>query len=511
MRPTRGLILAIPIAVALAVACGGSYHSSSPPADGGAAEASNMPAASPLVTLTASPADITLAEGASQTIAVNVARAPTFHDALQVTLAGLPAKVTVVPAIALLGASEAHAEFTITREKGALPGDFAFSAHAAGGTADATTAITAHFPAVPGDLDRAFGKDGIVATAENASALAFAADGSVVLGRKTAGGVEVLRFDASGQRDMTWGISGAASAAAGVVPESMLVGKQGNVLIAGQANGGDGVRLAAFTPVGKWLTQFGDAGVVVPSEDPGISSLRGMAVRPSGKALLGFRAQASAPRMLQTRGDLGLDDGFGFDAGLDQVLASGPIEVTDADEAYVVLLGWYQTDTERSLAHLLTRLDDSGASGSFGTKLISRYATATRIRLTADGSVIAVSNEDDTIVARRYSHEGVLDASFGAGGMTKLVGTTSLIAVGIAVTPDGGVLILESVGSGADSATAVAKLRPNGALDTSFGDVGTVKLPFNGAATGQIALLPSGRIGVAVITVTGLTIARLYP
>jgi uncharacterized delta-60 repeat protein len=88
-------------------------------------------------------------------------------------------------------------------------------------------------------------------------------------------------------------------------------------------------------------------------------------------------------------------------------------------------------------------------------------------------------------------------------------GTGSDTVNDIAIQPDGKIVL-----AGAGSGFAVARLQPNGSLDTTFGTGGKTSIAFKGGDAGQrLALQPDGKIVVAgvggTLPNTDLAVARL--
>jgi uncharacterized delta-60 repeat protein len=121
------------------------------------------------------------------------------------------------------------------------------------------------------------------------------------------------------------------------------------------------------------------------------------------------------------------------------------------------------------------------------------------------GVALAASGDLD----RRFSGDGIAKTGFGQGGHG--LG----FAEAIAVQPNGRMVIAGSTGQPAFD-FGLARLRPNGKLDRSFGDGGTVRIDFGGIETAQdVAVQDDGRIVVVGEAPLGdrvvIGIARLRP
>jgi uncharacterized delta-60 repeat protein len=137
---------------------------------------------------------------------------------------------------------------------------------------------------------------------------------------------------------------------------------------------------------------------------------------------------------------------------------------------------------------------------SFGTggKVTTDFATpddevSDKMAVQADGKPVAAgfANEGPArdFALARYTPNGVLDASFGTGGMvtTDFYGFTDHAQAGLIIQPDGK---LAAAGAsftfftGGNYDFALARYNPNGTLDRTFGRQGKVTTDFAGGDNG---------------------------
>ncbi|MEZ4597694.1 MAG: hypothetical protein R3C32_13260 [Chloroflexota bacterium] len=151
----------------------------------------------------------------------------------------------------------------------------------------------------------------------------------------------------------------------------------------------------------------------------------------------------------------------------------GTLDTTFGDEGVVVADVESATNTLRELAILPDgRILASGESyGSF-----EGSERTDLIRLLPDGS---------------------LDATFGDGGTLGI--DTARVGEGMAVQPDGRIVLTGRVLLGTESQFETLRLEPDGALDTTFGDGGSVRTDWRDdmEAALDVALDAEGRIVVA--------------
>jgi len=136
----------------------------------------------------------------------------------------------------------------------------------------------------------------------------------------------------------------------------------------------------------------------------------------------------------------------------------------------------------------------------------------------SDGKiVVAGSTYNGTandFAAIRYNENGTLDPSFGKGG----IAITSIHdgddnASGVAIQPDGKIVVAGSSNNGSNFDFALIRYNPNGTLDPAFGTGGIVTLDIRNGddQVSAIAIQPDGKIVVAGYSNTDLALARFRP
>ena len=158
-----------------------------------------------------------------------------------------------------------------------------------------------------------------------------------------------------------------------------------------------------------------------------------------------------------------------------------------------------------------------GAGGKVVTQ-VGNSDTAVDTAIQPDGKIIAVGhtqqsgNEYDVVLVR-YNSNGSLDAGFGNGGIARVFETGFQQATGVALQPDGKILVIGRENSGQTS-LIVYRFNANGSLDTAFGAAGKA-VPNSGVTSEglDVVLQPDGKIVIAGRLVVGinsrLTVFRL--
>jgi uncharacterized delta-60 repeat protein len=120
-----------------------------------------------------------------------------------------------------------------------------------------------------------------------------------------------------------------------------------------------------------------------------------------------------------------------------------------------------------------------GNNGIVVTDLGGEDESANDLAVQSDGKIVIVGtvSNRDAFGVYRYQTDGSLDSSFGSGGVvTTVVGAGQCEASGVALQPDGKIVVVGTGGTWGDSSLTVARYDVGGALDTSFGDGGIVTL-----------------------------------
>jgi uncharacterized delta-60 repeat protein len=169
----------------------------------------------------------------------------------------------------------------------------------------------------------------------------------------------------------------------------------------------------------------------------------------------------------------------------------------------IIVVG--DADIAGDTAFALARYTTGGVlDGTFGIGgIVTTNATAAAdfledVIVQPDGRIVAVGSRKSRavdIALLRYEDDGDLDATFGTGGMVASPYEDTLdLGYSVALQPDGKIL----VGGTANLNPAVARFDSDGALDTSFADGGKTDLDgfgFFGYAYG-LAVQPNGSIVV---------------
>lgn len=378
-----------------------------------------------------------------------------------------------------------------------------------------------------GNLDPGFGDDGrtrlAVAEVNEASALALAPDGGIVL----AGGVGttescragdcgftpvLARFTASGALDPAFGQGGhtAVEFPGGTVGygynpriSALAISSGGQILAAGGAGVNSDAFVLAREPSGSPDPRFGSAGSIDEVRRlPSTTEASGLAIAPSGAIL----ASAWSDTGLRGGGRTVL---LGFDSSglLDGELGSGSGFVVPETDFELRADGhnrFYSVSSAhrgRGRAHIV-RFDDRGQSdlgyGSQGRAGIPAHFRIKSVVLRRSGAALVVGRIADRfgMAAFKLTPDGQPDRRFGREGLALVGFGQQVKAAALSATFDrrGRVVLFGNYGPYA----GMARLLPNGRPDPRFAYRGRQPyMPGLANEESAVAMAPDGGILVA--------------
>jgi len=289
----------------------------------------------------------------------------------------------------------------------------------------------------------------------------------------------------SGTLDATFGVGGRVTIAQGDGDHGGWAIRplaDGHLLLAGRVYGQPSIfRLDA---AGGFDAAFGTGGWVdVRAAQGSDQAAVDLAVRPDGRVLAAIGVTYS-----------GLLFDFAGRGGIVQVTADGVRDSTFGTDGVADLGG----DTERAHFTRVLLLPD-GRTVAAGAAMITGSSSA------ADGVLV------------RLTPDGTLDASFGAGGVARLAfPDASAVVTGLVALPDGRLLAAGYQGATFNLAPFLARFTADGRPDSTFGTAGVRPLDF-GSTLGIICDLDldaEGRpylAGASGFPALALLLARLKP
>ena len=272
----------------------------------------------------------------------------------------------------------------------------------------------------------------------------------------------------------------------------------GTLVIAQSASAHDsGFGLARYTPDGVLDPSFGSGGVVVIRSAQQSFVANAVALQPDGRILIAGMVSDLASASLHLAvaryaADGTPDSGFGTAGTVATPIGAGGAQanaVAVEPDGKIVVAGTAfasgTSDDQFTLARYTAdgSLDTSFGSAGFTLTHIGVGASAVQaLTLQPDGKIVMVGTAfsngptDDDFAVARYSADGLLDPTFGTGGLVTTDfgsgepgASASLDRAGaVGLEPDGSIVVAGFT-RGDHQAFAVARYRPDGSLDTAFG------------------------------------------
>jgi len=392
-----------------------------------------------------------------------------------------------------------------------------------------------------GDLDPTFGGVGTVMTdfshsTDWANAVAIQPDGKIVVVGTTYKQNDysdedfaVARYNTDGTLDSTFGRGGKVRTdfpGLAAVASSVVIQPDGKIVVAGGAfplfTFAGNFEIVRYNSNGRLDRSFGDGGIVTTVFEEG-SYAFAIALQPDGKIVAGGTVFVDFVIGDQSDTDFALAR-YNSNGSLDTTFGNGGLVSTDfvgkEDDAFSVLIqpdgkivavgsandnvSNYDFAAARYLSN--GTIDQTFGTGGtvktdFGDQNFDRARSAV---LQSDGKIVAAGfaishgGGTENFALARYGSNGVLDSSFGRAGITQIsFGSCCQSANQVLLQADGKLIAVGYPNSeSSDSDFTLARLNPNGSLDSTFGVQGKVRTSFgdlNGGANGA-ALQPDGKI-----------------
>jgi uncharacterized delta-60 repeat protein len=395
--------------------------------------------------------------------------------------------------------------------------------------------------ATDGDLDPTFGTAGLPTletagqvmtdfdhSTDIANAVAVQADGKlVVVGTTyinndyTDEDFAVARYNAHGTLDTTFGTGGKVRTdfpGLAAVASSVVIQPDGKIVVAGGAFPlftflGD-FKLVRYNPNGSLDTSFGNGGIVTTSFPGQGSYAFAVALQPDGKIIAAGTDFVNFSQKDSSNTDFALAR-YNPDGSPDMTFSGDGQVATDFDgfndDAFSILLqpdgklvavgsaknpaNFYDFAATRYLSN--GTIDTTfGVAGKVRTDFGDHnFDQARSAVLQGDGKIVAggfaISQNGlvQNFAVARYNSNGILDASFSADGMVQIdFGSCCQSASKVLLQHDGKIITVGYANTeSSDSDFLLARLNPNGSLDTTFGVAGKVRTSFgdlNGGANG---------------------------
>ena len=369
--------------------------------------------------------------------------------------------------------------------------------------------------------DDVLGSDGVGFDQEY-RAVAVQPDGRIVVAGSTfvagAEAILVQRYLADGTLDRGFGAGGTATQP-GQLAAALALQDDGKIVIAGAARGSRGTALVLlrFDATGALDPSFGQQGRVTLEIDNDVIG-RAVTVQRDGKILIagsaiGFNVGRAIAVRLTPDGTL--DASFGAGGIVRYPVAAGALDtgfaalaIQSDDKILVAGSGAYEPLAPTFTDALVVRLDPAGGvDASFGrdgavtmdgdvSDGVTGVAVLPDGQIVVGGMTTSYSSFRNRLWVSRLTADGGFDGAFGAGGtVTWQRGLPDLMAANsMALAPDGAVVLAGYL----ESELLVLCFGPDGRLDPAFGADGMVEVNGGGITHGwAVAMEPDGKVVVA--------------
>jgi uncharacterized delta-60 repeat protein len=408
-----------------------------------------------------------------------------------------------------------------------------------------------------GDLDTSFGSGGSVLTtsppvkkngppgADSAKAVAIQSDGKILAaGYPTIYEFEVVRLNANGSLDNSFGTSGRVLTWPNALDNDMAVDSQGRIVLTGPVPGGtfkqrnQDVGLVCLKPDGTPDPSFG------PNHDGKVStdvlgrSLdddgQDVVIQPDGKIVVvgstGGTDSNGDGVILRYNANGSPDTSFGAGGAVVSTLAPDRFDrfmgvaIQPIDGKIVVCGSFALMDGSNRNGRFLARYNADGTlDTSFGTdgRFNLPFTTVNvgywshPITIQGDGAIVwaggGVNGADEDVAVARVTAAGVLDTTFGAArtGCVVIPHAGLDLAKSVKIQADGKLVVVGEAGT--DS--FIARLKPDGTLDPGFGSGGIVMHSFSSGSDDildDVAVQGDGKlVAVGTADTTGPTTEAL--
>lgn len=384
-----------------------------------------------------------------------------------------------------------------------------------------------------GKLDRNFDQDGWLTrhfTTDKATGVVVQGNGSIVVSGTfrnyfTNVGAYVTRLLPDGTTDTTFGRGGVQFElfeSFNTGSEDLSVDATGKILLVGSTS--NQIAMVRYNADGSLDNTFGSDGRVTSSNGAGYSVSR----QPNGSLIVGgvSRGSFGLARFLSNGN---IDPTFSTD-GLVQTVFGPTVDEVGAIAVQLdlktVVVG--QSGGLMSLAryNLNGSLDNSfGTHGKVTIGLGDQYRQlrANSVALQSDGKIVVAGfalasvGENADFLVTRFLPNGLLDTSFSDDGLLTTDSAGHEIAYSVAIQTDGKIV----VGGSDNVGFAIMRYNPNGQLDSSFSGDGKRSIGFgqNYSGISKVLVQPNGAIvGVGSISYANpgtqkgvLAVVRLLP
>jgi uncharacterized delta-60 repeat protein len=294
----------------------------------------------------------------------------------------------------------------------------------------------------------------------------------------------------------------------------VAVQPDGKIIAAGLRNSSTDqwMAIARYLPDGRLDKTFGGGGVAL-THFRGGAFAREVALQPDGKIVAAGDTWIGSPRFVSAFAVAR----FNSDGTLDKTFSTdGRVRTPIGDDdSYAfalalqsdgrIVVGGGATEAGASVFAIARYTADGSLDGSFGaggtttTSFGTPEAWASDVAVQADGDIVAVgiagsAQNGSAIALARYGSDGSADATFGTGGIvTTSFGDAQAQGSGLTLQPDGKIVV---GGTDASGDFLLVRYQTDGSLDPTFAGDGMRRVSFSVGRGGasDVSIEPDGTI-----------------
>ena|ERR1700733_3648526 len=343
------------------------------------------------------------------------------------------------------------------------------------------------------------------------TSLAVQSNGNIVVGGagniNNANNFLLMRFNTNGTLDTTFNNAGYVTTAIGTnsTVNSVAIQSSDSIVAAGAATIGSGCFVVAqYTSSGNLDTTFNNTGIVTTSINNG-ASINEIALQSNGYIIAAGASLATTTPIQLTLSRYTtagiLDTSFGINGIVVtpiQFANNGYSVAIQPSNNFIVAGGYSTASTGRefTLVRYNTAgvLDTTFGSGGVVTTTLSSDSVIYSLAVQSNGSIVVGGQSVSNFALARYTSSGALDTTFGTNGtvVSQLNSNSQINA--LTIQPNGNIVVAGFIGS----QLAVARYLASGSLDSTFGVNGVALLDVgDNSSANAIELLSNGEIVVA--------------
>jgi uncharacterized delta-60 repeat protein len=341
-------------------------------------------------------------------------------------------------------------------------------------------------------------------------AIALQPDGKIIA--VNMGEINIARFKQNGTADSSFATNGFYDIPYFAILRDVLLQPDGKIIFAGVVSlGGDNYFIMRLNTDGTPDMSFGISGVVTLDIGPGNESAYAIALQGDAKIVVAGNCSPSNIGVVRLKANGVVDSSFGTNGIEKSVYCSGVARVRITSDGKIVV-GATAPSTHNYSMMAVRYMPDGSLDHSFnGTGVAytvagapgSNYCRA--MKLQPDDKIILTGSggfglEGSNFVAIRYNTDGSLDASFGSAGIANVdFDGDDDAGAGIAIAPDGKIVLCGGTKQSGKGRVAMACLANDGTLNTTWGSAGKIISTWGAINDGSSDVLfqPDGKMIVS--------------